>query len=90
MLVKAIVARMTVRDIRQRWPEAEKQLATDGEIIVTRDSRPVARIVPYVEPARARRRRFRAAGHLAWLRRVWKGRPRGPSTDDLLQTDRSE
>ena len=38
---------MTVRDIRQKWPEAERALAVEGEIIVTRDSKPVAKIIPF-------------------------------------------
>ena len=37
---------MSVRDIRLKWPEAERKLATVGEIVVTRDSKPVARILP--------------------------------------------
>lgn len=37
---------MTVRDVRQRWPEAERSLETEGEIIITRDGKPVARLLP--------------------------------------------
>jgi antitoxin (DNA-binding transcriptional repressor) of toxin-antitoxin stability system len=84
------MARMTVREIRQSWPEAERRLALDGEVIVTRDSRPVARILPYREVGRGRRSRFRADHHLRWLRRFWKGRTAGPSTDELLRRDRDE
>ena len=51
-----VMTRMSVRDIRLKWPEAERKLAAVGEIVVTRDSKPVARILPY-EP---RRRRTRA------------------------------
>jgi len=39
---------MSVRDVRLKWPEAERKLATVGEIVVTRDSKPVARILPYI------------------------------------------
>ena len=46
---------MRVRDIRLKWPEAERALAREREIIVTRDSKPVARILPYEAPERARR-----------------------------------
>jgi hypothetical protein len=31
---------MTPRDIRLKWPEAERALAREGEIVVTRDSKP--------------------------------------------------
>ena len=38
---------ITIRDLRQRWPEAESLLKTEKEILVTRDSKPVARLVRY-------------------------------------------
>ncbi len=41
---------ITIRDLRQRWPEAEALLETENEIHVTRDSKPVARLVRYMEP----------------------------------------
>jgi len=47
---------VTVRDLRQRWPETEKALAVEHEILVTRDAKPVARLVRYVASAPARRR----------------------------------
>lgn len=37
---------ITVRDVRQRWPEAERSLAEEGEIVITRDGKPVARLLP--------------------------------------------
>jgi len=82
--------KMTVRDIRLRWPEAEKALAVEGEIVVTRDSKPVARILPYVSPAEKRRERFDQKEHLRWLRKISKGERTIPSTDDLLREDRDE
>ena len=36
---------VTVRDLRQRWPETERALQTEAEIVVTRDSKPVAKLV---------------------------------------------
>jgi antitoxin (DNA-binding transcriptional repressor) of toxin-antitoxin stability system len=84
------MVRMSVRDIRLRWPEAEKKLATAGEIIVTRDSVPVARIVPYESRRTPRRARFDAAAHARWLRAFWKGSRAAVSTDEMLERDRSE
>jgi antitoxin (DNA-binding transcriptional repressor) of toxin-antitoxin stability system len=81
---------MSVRDIRLRWPEAEKKLATAGEIVVTRDSVPIARIVPYESRPARRRARFDAAAHARWLRVFWKGSRSRVSTDDMLKRDRSE
>jgi antitoxin (DNA-binding transcriptional repressor) of toxin-antitoxin stability system len=66
------MARMSVRDIRLKWPEAEKKLAAEGEIIVTRDSVPVARIVP-LKRAPVQRRRFDPTAQARWLRAFWKG-----------------
>jgi antitoxin (DNA-binding transcriptional repressor) of toxin-antitoxin stability system len=36
--------RMTVRDVRLHWPKAEKALSQGDEIVVTRGSKPIARI----------------------------------------------
>lgn len=81
---------MSVRDIRQKWPEAERKLAEMGEIVVTRDSKPIARILPY-HPARAsKRRRFDLAKHQRWLRRFWRSQPAQVSTDELLKRDRAD
>lgn len=79
---------MTVRDIRLRWPEAERALARVGEIVVTRDSKPVARIVPYEPRSRTVRVRFDPADQERWLKRFWRNRRPGPSTDELLRRDR--
>ena len=81
---------MTVRDIRLKWPEAERALAREGEIIVTRDSKPIARILPYEASPRARRVRFDPDAQIRWLGRFWRNRPPGPSTDELLRRDREE
>jgi antitoxin (DNA-binding transcriptional repressor) of toxin-antitoxin stability system len=82
--------KMTVRDIRLRWPEAEKALATEGEIVVTRDSKPVARILPYYPSSSKKARRFDGRAHMRWLRRISKGEPAMPSTDTLLREDRED
>lgn len=79
---------MSVRDIRLNWPEAEKALARVGEIVVTRDSKPVARILPYEARAGARGKRFDPAAHLRWMERFWRDRAPGPSSDELLRRDR--
>jgi antitoxin (DNA-binding transcriptional repressor) of toxin-antitoxin stability system len=79
---------MTVRDIRLKWPEAERALSRVGEIVVTRDSRPVARILPYEPRSRGARPRFDPAEQQRWLARFWRNRRPGPSTDTLLRRDR--
>ena len=63
---------VTVRDLRQRWPETEKALQTEAEIVVTRDSKPVAKLVRFAAPA-AVRTRFDPVAHAAWQRRMSGG-----------------
>jgi antitoxin (DNA-binding transcriptional repressor) of toxin-antitoxin stability system len=84
------MTRMSVRDIRLKWPEAERRLATVGEIVATRDSKPVARILPYVQRRRPKRARFVPAEHARWLRNFWKLQPRQASTDELLKRERAD
>lgn len=84
------MATMTVRDVRLKWPEAERILARDGEIVVTRDAKPVARILPYRSPRTKARKRFDPKEHAGWLRRFWKSQPTQPRTDDLLRRERAD
>jgi antitoxin (DNA-binding transcriptional repressor) of toxin-antitoxin stability system len=84
------MVRMSVRDIRLKWPEAERKLADVGEIIVTRDSVPVARLLPLKPRTTPRRARFDPAAHKRWLRAFWRGQRPGVSTDELLRRDRAE
>jgi antitoxin (DNA-binding transcriptional repressor) of toxin-antitoxin stability system len=77
---------LTVRDLRQRWPRAEAMLETEGEILITRDSKPVARLVRFVEPRRSRQR-FEPAQHAAWQARVGGKRP-VRWVDEFLGRDR--
>jgi antitoxin (DNA-binding transcriptional repressor) of toxin-antitoxin stability system len=82
--------RMTVRDVRLHWPRAEKALADGEEIVVTRDAKPVARILPFVPPRKVSRKRFDPDAHLRRLRAFWKDRSFGPSTDEWLARDRAD
>ena len=84
------MSRMTVREVRLKWPEAERRLEATGEIIITRDSKPVARLLPYAAPTVRRRKRFDPEAHMRWLRKEWKGRMLRVSTDEFLDRDRSD
>jgi antitoxin (DNA-binding transcriptional repressor) of toxin-antitoxin stability system len=64
---------MSIRDLRQRWPEAEAALKIENEIIITRDSKPVARLV-YVSEARNKRPRWDARAHARWQKKVSGGK----------------
>jgi antitoxin (DNA-binding transcriptional repressor) of toxin-antitoxin stability system len=64
---------ITIRDLRQRWPEAEAALKVENEILVTRDSKPVAKLV-FVSSAETPRRRWDAGEHARWQRKVAGGK----------------
>ena len=65
--------KISVRDLRQRWPRAEEILRTAGEIIITRDGKPVAKLVRVREP-RNPRKRLDARRHAAWQAKTSRGR----------------
>jgi antitoxin (DNA-binding transcriptional repressor) of toxin-antitoxin stability system len=64
------VKTITIRDLRQRWPEAEAALQIEQEIIITRDSKPVARLVR-VKQANANRPRWNPEQHRKWVKKVF-------------------
>lgn len=80
---------ITVREIRLHWPRAEQALRREGELVVTRDGEPVARLLPF-EPSARSEARFDASTHLKWLKGVWKNEAPLPSTDAWLREDRDE
>lgn len=90
MLSLSDMRTMTVRDIRLKWPEAERQLKAQGEIIVTRDSKPVARLLPFVPARERKRKRFDPKAHMRWLAKFWAGKAAQPSVDELLARDRAD
>ncbi len=60
---------MTVRDVRQRWPEAERSLGEEGEIVITRDGKPVARLLPIEE--KPPRKKFDPEEMRRWREEMW-------------------
>ncbi len=63
---------ITIRDLRQRWPEAEAALQLEHEILITRDSKPVAKLVQ-VNSAANRRPRLDMKAHARWRKKVAGG-----------------
>jgi hypothetical protein len=59
--------------LRQRWPETEKALQREHEILITRDSRPVAKLIRYVAPEKPRKR-FDPISHGKWQRKLSGGK----------------
>jgi antitoxin (DNA-binding transcriptional repressor) of toxin-antitoxin stability system len=64
---------LSVRDLRQRWPQAEALLRVEREITITRDGRPVAKLVR-VTAERKARRRFDPVAHGQWQRKLAVGK----------------
>ena len=79
---------ITIRDLRQRWPKAEAALAVEDEILITRDSKPVAKLVRIVED-KGRRKRWNPEEHAGWMKKVWGNRTM-PSSDAALARARAD
>jgi antitoxin (DNA-binding transcriptional repressor) of toxin-antitoxin stability system len=67
------VKSISVRDLRQRWPAAEALLLVEKEIVITRDAKPVAKLVRIDEPPTARKR-FDPVAHAKWQRKTTGGK----------------
>ena len=78
---------ITIRDLRQRWPAAEAALKLEDEILITRDSRPVAKLVR-VSTGDSNRPRWDAAAHARWQKKVSGGNI--SSSDAALAQGRAE
>jgi antitoxin (DNA-binding transcriptional repressor) of toxin-antitoxin stability system len=79
---------ITIRELRQRWPKAEKALETEQELTITRDGKPVAKLVRLVPP-RPTQKRWNPQAHLRWLKRVWRNRMM-VSSDNYVAKDRAD
>jgi antitoxin (DNA-binding transcriptional repressor) of toxin-antitoxin stability system len=78
---------ITIRDLRQRWPEAEAALEVEDEILITRDSKPVAKLVRLSAVA-SKRPRWNAQAHARWQKKVSRGQI--SRSDAALAESRSE
>jgi antitoxin (DNA-binding transcriptional repressor) of toxin-antitoxin stability system len=78
---------ITIRDLRQRWPDAEAALQVEGEILITRDSRPVARLVR-ISPVSSERRRWDVEEHARWQEKI--ARAKLSRSDAALTASRAE
>ncbi|MDB6037056.1 MAG: hypothetical protein JWM99_897 [Verrucomicrobiales bacterium] len=64
---------ISIRELRQNWPEAESLLSVENEIIITRDSKPVAKLIRYVKPESIRKR-FDPVAHGKWQKKLSGGK----------------
>jgi antitoxin (DNA-binding transcriptional repressor) of toxin-antitoxin stability system len=81
--------RITVRDIRQRWPEAERLLQAEHELLITRDGIPIARLTQVTASA-TKRPRFDPAQHRAWQTTVFGPRKTVRWVDRTLERNRTD
>lgn len=79
---------ITIRDLRQRWPETERTLQAENELIITRDGQPVAKLVRVAEQ-KAIRKRWTPEAHAARIKRIL-GNKVFPSSDKQLTEDRAD
>lgn len=79
---------ITIRDLRHRWPETEAALQLEQEILITRDSKPVAKLVRVV-PQEAKRKPWNPAEHREWVRKVY-GNKVFPSSEEDLAAARAD
>lgn len=73
--------------MRQRWPEAEAALQIEDEIIITRDSKPVAKLVRVTAEA-PQRSRWNPEEPARWQRKVSDGKL--SHSDAALASGRAE
>jgi antitoxin (DNA-binding transcriptional repressor) of toxin-antitoxin stability system len=79
---------ITVRDLRHKWPQAESWLQEEGELLVTRDSKPIAKLVKVAE--KKPRKRFSAKEQAKWRRSIFGAGPPQRLVDEMLKTYRKE
>jgi len=80
---------ISVRDLRHHWPEAEKALLSEREIIITRDAKPIAKLTPW-KGKRSRTRRFTLAAHQKWQKEVFGAGEELQIVDEALERDRTD
>jgi prevent-host-death family protein len=79
------MATFTIRDLRQRWPVIEKAVAEAEEVVITRDGKPVAKLMRYEEPTK-KRSRFNPEKHLEKMKRFWGGKMLRSSDERLAES----
>jgi antitoxin (DNA-binding transcriptional repressor) of toxin-antitoxin stability system len=79
---------VTIRDLRQRWPETEAALQVEDEILITRDSKPVAKLVRLIQPE-TKRKRWNPEAHAARIKKIF-GNKVFPFIDEELAGARAD
>jgi antitoxin (DNA-binding transcriptional repressor) of toxin-antitoxin stability system len=79
---------ISIRDLRQHWPEAEAALQIENEILITRDSKPVAKLICVVQQ-KPKRKRWSPEEHKKWIKKVF-GNKVFPGSDAQLAAARAD
>jgi antitoxin (DNA-binding transcriptional repressor) of toxin-antitoxin stability system len=77
-----------MRDLRQRRPKAKAARRAKDHIIVTPNSKPVAKLVRVTQP-KAKRQRWTPEAHRTWIKKVY-GNKVFPSSDEPLAAARAD
>jgi antitoxin (DNA-binding transcriptional repressor) of toxin-antitoxin stability system len=88
MVLKAMTS-LTIRDLRQRWPQAEKALETEEEILITRDGKPVAKLVRFTEE-KEKRPRFDFEGFHRKYKKLQKAGKLLPDSSARISASRAD
>ena len=80
---------ISVRDLRHHWPEAERVLLSEREIIITRDAKPIAKLIAW-NGKRARARCFTLAAYQKWQKDVFGTGKQLQIVDAALEPDRTD
>jgi antitoxin (DNA-binding transcriptional repressor) of toxin-antitoxin stability system len=82
------VKTITIRDLRQRWPETEAALQIENEILITRDAKPVAKLVKVTNKP-APRKRWTPEGNRRKIKAIF-GDKTFPSADRRIAEARAD
>jgi antitoxin (DNA-binding transcriptional repressor) of toxin-antitoxin stability system len=81
---------VSIRDLRQKWPAVERGLKRSGGMLVTRDAKPVARLLPLEDAGEPERARFSPEAHAQWLKKTWGTSSATPWVEAALEADRGD
>ena len=79
---------ITIRDLRQRWPEARAALKVEDEILIKRGSKPLAKLVRVAEQP-PKRKRWNPDEHASRIKKIF-GNKGFPSIDQELAEARAD
>lgn len=79
-----MVKTIGIREVRRNWPAVEAALQVEKEMLITRYSRPVAKLV-FIE----QRERWDPEEHMRWLKKMW-GNKQVNLVEKYLSAERDE